>query len=78
MAKEKEIQREIEKILVGKRIIGTRYMTRKEAKKLDIYSRPIIITLDDGNEIVPMRDDEGNDGGSMFTTFIQQSVIPVI
>ena len=28
--------------------------------------RPVILVLDDGTEIIPQMDDEGNDGGSLL------------
>ena len=42
------------------------------------YKRPIAIRLDNGHWIVPIMDDEGNDGGAMSTTFKDLSTIPVI
>jgi len=42
------------------------------------YKRPIAIQLDGKYWLVPMMDDEGNDGGAMSTTFEDLSVIPVI
>ena len=40
-------------------------MTSEEAEKSGWYSRPIIIFFTDGTHIIPLRDDEGNDGGSV-------------
>ena len=44
----------------------------------DWYDSPICILLDDGAWLIPMRDDEGNDGGSMMTTYEDLPVIPVL
>ena len=41
-------------------------------------NRPVRIILEDGTNIFPMRDDEGNDGGAMFTTYKDLPCIPVI
>ena len=30
------------------------------------HKRPIILILDDGTEIIPQMDDEGNDGGALL------------
>ena len=53
------------KVLEGKTIKSVRYMTPKEAADFGWYSRPIIIQFTDGTYIIPMMDDEGNDGGSI-------------
>ena len=52
-------------ILVGKTIKETRYMTDEEAEKFGWYKKPLIIIFTDGTYIMPMMDDEGNDGGSL-------------
>ena len=53
------------KVLVGKKIKQARYMTEAEAEEFGWYSRGIIIFFEDGSHIIPMRDDEGNDAGSV-------------
>jgi hypothetical protein len=67
----------INKNLKGKTIKNVRYLTDKEMEGMMIYKRPIAIFFTDGNFIVPMSDDEGNDGGAMFTSFKDLDVIPV-
>ena len=54
--------------LKGRKIIEVRYMTEKEAKDWGWYSRPIVMLLDDKSFLVPMRDDEGNDGGAIHSS----------
>ena len=54
-----------EKALLGKKIINVRYMTREEAEQSDWYSCPVVFELSDGTIIIPMADDEGNNGGSL-------------
>ena len=55
----------IKKHLVGRRIVDVEYMTSKEAEKSGWYARPICLLLDNNHWIVPMADDEGNDGGAL-------------
>jgi len=64
--------------LVGKKIVDVQYVTQDEVDDQDWSRRPIAIQLDDGNWLVPMSDDEGNDGGSITTTFEDLQVIPVL
>ena len=54
------------KLLLGKKIIKVEYMDSEEADKSMWYSRPVRIILDDGTNILPMSDDEGNDGGALW------------
>jgi len=65
-------------ILTGRTITGVRYMSKQECKKMGWYSRPLIIGLDDGTLLYSSADDEGNDGGALFTTSWKTPVIPVI
>ena len=55
-----------EKHLVGKTVKAVSWMTEKEAKPMDWYSRPLIIEFTDGSVIYPSADDEGNNGGALF------------
>ena len=52
--------------------------TDKEAKEWMWYSKPISMQLDDGTWIYPSKDDEGNDGGALFTTSKVESCLPVM
>ena len=74
----KKWQKDIEKSLVGRRIIGVEYLTDKEMKENLWYKRPIVLILDDGNWLMPMADDEGNDGGAIATSYEKLRTIPVI
>ena len=40
-------------------------MTVKESDNMLWEYQPVCFQLDDGNWILPMRDDEGNDGGAL-------------
>ena len=53
------------KALVGKKITSVRYMTSEEAKESGWCKQPLLIKLDDGLTIIPLADDEANDGGSL-------------
>jgi len=64
--------------LVGKTILSVRYMNDKEMENLMWSKKPIIIKFTDGSYIIPQRDDEGNDGGALFTSDDDIDVIPVI
>ena len=54
-------------MLIGRTIKNVRYMTKAEAEKLGWEQVPVVLELDDGNIIFPSRDDEGNDGGALFS-----------
>ena len=54
------------KNLIGKRIVGVRYLTKEETDASAWYRSPIAIELSDGAALVPQEDDEGNDGGALW------------
>lgn len=66
------------KALVGRTIVGARYLTEEESRQLGWYNRTVILKLDDGSLIWPSRDDEGNGAGAMFTNIPDLETIPVI
>jgi hypothetical protein len=66
------------KHLVGKKIVHVRYLNKKEMDDLGWDQTPLIIFFTDGSYMFPSRDDEGNDGGSLFTSFKDLPTIPVI
>ena len=68
----------VAKNLVGRKITKVEYIGDDEMKDSMWYKRPIGICLDNRYWLIPMMDDEGNDGGAMSTTFEDLSVIPVI
>ena len=53
------------KALVGKKITRVRYMTSEEARESGWCKQPLLIQLNDGLTIIPLQDDESNDGGSL-------------
>jgi len=70
--------KKISNLLVGKKIVKIQYMTEKVAEEQGWYRRPIQIKLEDGTWLTPSQDDEGNDGGSIYTNIEQLPIIPVI
>ena len=68
----------ISKNLVGRKITKVEYISEEEVKDNMWHARPIAIQLDDKEWIIPMIDDEGNDGGAMSTTFKELGTIPVL
>lgn len=65
-------------LLLNRKIVKVRYMTENEMKDMGWYSRPVAFLLDNGVWIFPSSDDEGNNGGALFTTDKNQSVLPVL
>jgi len=65
-------------ILLNRKIVKVRYMNQGEADDMGWYSRPVAFLLDNGVWIFPSADDEGNNGGALFTTDRNNSVLPVI
>jgi hypothetical protein len=66
---------EAKKLLVGKKVIGVRYLTKAEAEQHGWYSRPLVIFLEGGLIVYPSSDEEGNDGGALFTNDDELSTI---
>ena len=53
------------KLLLGRKIVKVEYLPKSEAKDMMWSTRPVTFLLDDGTWIMPMSDDEGNDGGAL-------------
>jgi hypothetical protein len=70
--------KKINKLLVGKKIVKVEYMNEADAEEQGWYKRPIQIRLEDGTWLTPSQDDEGNDGGALFTSDEDLPTIPVI
>ena len=81
-ADQSRIQRDwtnrIKQRLVGRTIVGVRYMTSEEADASGWHHRPVVLILDDGHILFPMMDDEGNDGGALATSHEDLPTIPVM
>lgn len=76
--REAEWTEAVSQVLVGKKIVEVQYISKQEADESDWYARPIAIRLDDDTWLVPMADDEGNNGGSISTTNPELEVIPTM
>ena len=74
----KKWQDKAEKILLGKHIIKVEWMTDKECEEMMWDSKPVCFLLDDGTWIYPSADDEGNNGGALFTTSKVVNCLPVM
>jgi hypothetical protein len=66
------------RMLCNRKIVKVRYLTKEEALEMDWYNRPIAMLLDNGVWIYPSADDEGNDGGALFTNSEANPCIPVM
>ena len=75
---EKHWAKVAEAALVGRTIVGVRYLDQDEADRLGWYSRSVIFELDNGTLVWPSRDDEGNDAGALFTTDRKAMTLPVL
>lgn len=64
--------------LVGRKIVGVRYLSDREVERLGWTSRSVIFELDNGCLVWPTMDDEGNDAGAIFTTDLHGHTLPVI
>ena len=69
--KEREIYQQektlAQKLFEGRTIKEARYMTAAEACRWGWERRPIILGLDNGDYIIPSIDEEGNEGGAIYT-----------
>jgi len=66
------------KHLVGKKIVAVRYLSNDDLEFFMWHSAPLEIQLEDGHWLTPSMDDEGNDGGAVFTTYEKLPCIPTI
>jgi fumarylacetoacetate (FAA) hydrolase family protein len=54
------------KQLIGKTIAKIEYLSNEECNELMWHSKPVVIVFTDGTCLIPVRDEEGNDGGAMW------------
>lgn len=68
--------------LVGATIVKVEYMPKQELEDMMWYKSPICLCMKRPNGtlfwIYPSMDDEGNDGGALFTTMKDYSVAPTL
>ena len=62
---EKEHTKIAKDLLVGKKIKEVLYLSNFDAEQMLWDRRSIMIIFDDGSSIIPMSDDEGNNGGAL-------------
>jgi hypothetical protein len=55
-----------EEHLLGRTIVGVRYLTDEETEGLGWMRAAIVLLLDNGTFILPSCDDEGNDAGALL------------
>ena len=70
--------KKVREFLVGKTIKSVRYMTDAEMEDFMWYRKPVIIDFTDGSYMIPQSDDEGNNGGALYTSDKKLGVIPAI
>ena len=70
--------KKVSDFLIGKTIKSVRYMTNEEMEDFMWYRKPVIIDFTDGSWIIPQSDDEGNNGGALYTSDEKLGVIPAI
>ena len=64
---EKYWTKKAEKVLLGKKIVKVHYLPKEKLNDWAWYKRPIMFTLSDGTEVIAQCDDEGNDGGVLWS-----------
>ena len=66
-------------LLLNKKIVKVEYMHSEEAKDSMWHSRGVRLILEDGMNILPMADDEGNDAGALWLgNGKMEEVLPVL
>jgi hypothetical protein len=65
-------------LLKGRTIAAVRYATDAELRQMMWHRSAIVLVLDDGTQLWPSSDDEGNDAGALQTTIPGLATIPVI
>lgn len=75
---EKQWLTKIKKALLDRKITEIRYLTQAEANDLGWGARAVVLVLDNGTQIYPSQDDEGNNAGALFTTDESLPTIPVM
>lgn len=66
------------KMLLGRKIMDVRYLSKEEADELGWDTRCVVMQLDDGNLVYPSQDDEGNGAGALFTNDKKNPTLPVL
>ena len=64
---EKYWTKKAQKVLLGKTIVKVHYLPKEKANDWGWYKRPIVFTLSDETKVIVQMDDEGNDGGVLWS-----------
>lgn len=59
---------EVRDRLVRRKIVEARYLTRDEVDGMAWSHACVLLVLDNGTQLLPARDDEGNDAGALHGT----------
>ena len=78
MSTEKRWTKIAKDILLNRKIVIVKYMSEKETNEMYWHKSPVCMKLDSGVWIYPSSDDEGNDGGALFTTDDNVPCLPVL
>ncbi len=66
-------------VLEGRRITKVAYMSKEDAETLGWYSRGLVLVLDNGMQVMPQSDDEGNNAGALWVgSFGSETLLPVL
>jgi hypothetical protein len=52
--------------LVGRKITSVAWLDEDQTSEVGWVKRPIVITLDDDTDLIPVTDEEQNDGGVLL------------
>lgn len=70
---------EANNLLLNKKIVKVEYMGSEEAEDSMWHNRAVRLILDDGTNVLPMADDEGNDAGALWLgDGKMEKVLPVL
>jgi hypothetical protein len=68
-------KKKAEEALVGRTIVGVKYMSEEDVNFIGWSESALIIILDNDETIIPSKDSEGNDAGCYF---LSKQTIPSI
>lgn len=76
---EKQVYRFVKAKLIGRKIVDVGWIASKDAEEnLGWDERPLFITLDNGTQLIPSSDPEGNSAGTLFTNDdVVQALVPL-
>lgn len=64
--------------LVGRTIVKVAYLPADQQLRLGWTKASCVLFLDNGTCLIPMADDEGNDGGALLTNLPDLPTIPTL